>query len=230
MNYRTNVLAALLIAAGSHALANDPRHIGEQSINSDGATKVTAEIWVDNWFALHVNGTKIAEDSVAYKTERSFNAERIKFNADLPMTIAVELRDFMENDTGLEYIGSRKQQMGDGGAILQFSDAAGHILGVSGADWNCQVIHHAPIQTSCAKQGNPIVGQGDCAGNISEAPANWTAPSFDDSGWDSAVVHSERDVRPKDGYDRINWDRDAEIIWSNDLERDNIVLCRASIG
>ena len=193
------------------------------------AEEVTAEIWVDNWFALHVNGEKVAEDSVAYKTERSFNAETIRLNADLPMTVAVELRDFMENDTGLEYIGSRKQQMGDGGAILQFS-AGGKVIGVSDANWKCDVIHHAPVQTSCAKSSDPQIWQGACAGDITDAPADWTSVDFDDSGWDNAIEHSESAVRPKDGYDRISWDGDAKIIWSEDLERDNIVLCRATIG
>ncbi|MDC0737900.1 PEBP family protein [Cognatishimia sp. SS12] len=196
---------------------------------SAAAEDITAEIWVDNWFALHVNGEKVGEDSVAYKTERSFNAETLRFQAALPMTVAVELRDFMENDTGLEYIGSRKQQMGDGGAILQFS-ANGKVIGASSADWKCEVIHHAPVQSACAKSSNPQIGVGACAGTISAAPAGWTEPGFDDSGWANAIEQSEQAVRPKDGYDRISWDDAAHLIWSADLERDNIVLCRATIG
>lgn len=42
----------------------------------------------------------------------------------------------------------------------------------------------------------------------------------------NAFTYSERDVRPKDGYDRINWDRNAELIWGPDLETSNTVLCR----
>jgi len=34
-----------------------------------------AEIWVDNWFALYINGKKVGEDSVPITTERSFNSE-----------------------------------------------------------------------------------------------------------------------------------------------------------
>ena len=77
-------------------------------------------MWVDNWFRLFANGAPLLEDSVAYRTERSFNAERFTFNADLPLTLAFEFRDFMQNETGLEYIGTRRQQLGDGGAIAQF--------------------------------------------------------------------------------------------------------------
>ena len=93
---------------------------------------LTAEVWVDNWFEMHVNGEKIVEDSVPITTERSFNAETVTFSADLPMTIAIMAKDFKENDTGLEYIGSRRQQTGDGGMIAQFRDAAtGEIVAVT---------------------------------------------------------------------------------------------------
>ena len=45
----------------------------------------------------------------------------------------------------------------------------------------------------------------------------------------SAVEHSESAVRPKDGYDRIQWDRSSRLIWSNDLVQDNTLLCRLQI-
>ncbi len=226
---RLTLIALALTATAAHA--NDPRILNEAALGGTGSTPVQAEIWVDNWFTLYVNGQELHSDSVAYKTERSFNAERITFNADLPMTVAFEFRDFMENDTGLEYIGTRRQQMGDGGAIAQFINAStGASLGVTNADWACKVIHHAPVQTSCADESNPQAGVGACAGEITSAPDGWTQPGFDDSGWEAATEHSESAVRPKDGYDEISWDRDAEIIWAEDLERDNIVLCRAQIG
>lgn len=78
-----------------------------------------AEVWADNWFALYVNGMKVGEDSVPITTEKSFNSEKIKFTASYPLTIAVIAKDFTENSSGLEYIGKRNQQIGDGGIILQ---------------------------------------------------------------------------------------------------------------
>ena len=42
-----------------------------------------AEVWVDNWFALYINGKKVGEDSVPITTERSFNSEKIKFTATI---------------------------------------------------------------------------------------------------------------------------------------------------
>ncbi len=220
-------LALALFASACSAEGN--RHVTVQDVGGEGATSVLAEIWVDNYFELHVNGEPVAIDSVAYNTERSFNADRITFNADLPMTVALELRDFMENDTGLEYIGSKRQQMGDGGAIFQFS-AGDQLLGASNADWRCTVVHHAPVDTACADLDDPTVGEGQCAADIAELPSNWTAVDFDDSAWQATVEHSAAAVSPKMGYDGIDWSPAASLIWSDSLHQDNIVLCRATLG
>ncbi len=191
---------------------------------------LTAEIWVDNWFEMSINGEKVMEDSVPITTERSFNAETATFTAELPAQVAILAKDFKENDTGLEYIGSARQQMGDGGMIFQIRDAvSGEVLAVSNSDVRCLVIHRAPIDRSCASLNDPVEGQGACASEVQDVPANWTAVDFDDSTWTSAVEHSESAVRPKDGYDRIQWDRSSRLIWSNDLVQDNTLLCRLQI-
>jgi len=52
---------------------------------------------------------------------------------------------------------------------------------------------------------------------------------FDDSSWPRAVEHSVAAVDPKDGYDRVEWDPTARLIWSEDLEVDNTLLCRATV-
>ncbi len=142
------------------------------------------------------------------------------------MTVAFEIRDFMENETGLEYIGELKQQMGDGGAIAQFMGANGDVLGVTDAGWQCLIAQHAPIDPSCAQSDDPQVGEGACAADT----ADWTAADFDDSDWVATTVHSVGDVGPKDGYDDISWDDSAVLIWGANLKQDNIVLCRATIG
>lgn len=190
-----------------------------------------AEIWVDNWFEMYLNGNKILTDSTPYKTERSFNAERVTFKSDLPATVAFEFRDFMENDTGLEYIGSRRQQMGDGGAIVQIKNAGTDAVALtSNASWKCLVVHKAPIDDACVREDNPAPGKGACTAKITAPPEGWAKPDFDDSSWPSATVHSEQSVRPKDGYDQIRWTGDANLIWGPDLQKDNIVLCRATLS
>lgn len=188
-----------------------------------------ADVWADNWFSLSVNGEQVAEDSVAITTERSFNAESFSFVATRPFVLGLLAKDFKENDTGLEYIGTRKQQMGDGGVILQVKDATGNTVAVTDQAWKCKVVHRAPVDTSCAKERNPVAGQGPCGFEISEVPAGWDTASFDDSSWAAATEHSERSVRPKDGYNRINWDSNAQLIWGADLETDNTILCRLQV-
>lgn len=207
------------------------RDLNETVIKSTGSQAILGEVWVDNWFSLSVNGAPLLEDSTPYRTERSFNAERFEFKADLPMTLAFEFRDFMQNDTGLEYIGTRRQQMGDGGAIAQFKDArSGKILTVTGTDWRCLTVQKAPADAACERERNPDVSKAVCAETRVAVPENWTAPDFDDSAWPNATVHSTRAVRPKDGYDRVDWDRSAALIWGPDLKKDNILYCRVTVG
>ncbi|NBU93229.1 MAG: hypothetical protein EBS18_01460, partial [Actinobacteria bacterium] len=50
-------------------------------------TSFQAEVWADNWFALYSGMSLVGEDSVPITTERSFNAEVIFFDAELPLTL-----------------------------------------------------------------------------------------------------------------------------------------------
>ncbi len=190
------------------------------------AETFTADVWADNWFEMRINGSKVAEDSVPITTERSFNAESFEFVADRPFVIGLVAKDFKENDSGLEYIGTRRQQMGDGGVILQVKDVSGEAVAASNGEWQCLVIHSAPLDKSCESEANPVAGEGACAFQVLEEPAGWDQASFDASGWPQANVYSEREVSPKDGYDRIDWVDEARLIWGPDLEQSNTVLCR----
>lgn len=212
------------------AVTEDPQsgEGDEATAASSGSSSFTAEVWADNWFALYVNGELVGEDSVPITTERSFNAETMSFDADYPLTIAIEAKDFKETDSGIEYIGEGNQQMGDGGIIAQITDTAtGSVIAVTAADWSTLVIHRAPLNTDCEKDSDP---DSTCEFESSDAPAGWQDADFDDSGWDAATEWSEADVSPKDGYDEINWDGAAELIWGTDLEVDNTVLLRLRVG
>jgi hypothetical protein len=70
-------------------LAQDGLRVHETAVAPSGKVSITTELWVDKWFRLYANGAPLVQDSVPYKTERSFNAERISLNADLSLTIAV---------------------------------------------------------------------------------------------------------------------------------------------
>ncbi len=208
-------LASLLLALSPNILIAEP---------------ITVSVWADNWFSMSVDGTPALEDSVPITTERSFNAETATIDMDLPAQIAFTVKDFKENDTGLEYIGSRRQQMGDGGFVAQFTNANGVVVGVTDDQVRCMVLHHAPVDVSCAKSRDPQVGQGACASETHDAPAGWDRADFDDRTWPKATEYSARAVRPKDGYDRIRWDRKAELIWGPSLEQDNTLICRMTLG
>lgn len=190
------------------------------------AETYSADVWADNWFEMRINGQTVAVDSVPITTERSFNAESFQFEAAPPFVIGLIARDFIENDTGLEYIGTRRQQMGDGGVIVQISDAAGQLVAVSDDAWRCLVIHTAPISRSCEGEGNPVAGEGSCSFESADPPDGWDLAGFDASDWPQATVYAERAVDPKGGYDEIQWSEAAEFIWGPDLEQSNTVLCR----
>ncbi|GIT86001.1 PEBP family protein [Roseobacter sp. OBYS 0001] len=193
------------------------------------AETLSADVWADNWFEMRIDGAQVAEDSVSITTERSFNAESFTFKAERPFVIGLVAKDFKENDTGLEYIGARNQQMGDGGVILQITDAAGETVVVSDDSWQCLVIHSAPLDKSCEGSSNPVASEGACTFEASDEPDGWDLAGFDASDWPQADVYSAREVDPKDGYDEINWVDSAELIWGPDLEQSNTVLCRITV-
>lgn len=193
-------------------------------------TTFQLEAWADNWFAVYLGEELIMEDSVPITTERSFNAETATFEASYPLNLNFILKDFKENDTGLEYIGSNRQQMGDGGFIMQLADlGTGNIAVVSNADWACTVIHEAPLDKACENESNPVAGTTPCEFVDLGEPEGWKAADYDDSSWTATTVHSASDVSPKFGYDEINWDANAELIWGPDLETNNTILCRVIV-
>jgi len=188
----------------------------------------TAEVWADNWFSLYINGKLVGEDSVPITTEKSFNSERISFTTSYPFTIAMVTKDFKQNDTGLEYIGTDRQQMGDGGFIAQFTDTStGKVVAYTSSAWRGLVIHQAPLNVSCEKSSKPDV---DCTSRSAAEPSGWTQSSFNDSSWTTANTYSKEAVGVKDGYNNISWSSNAQLIWTSDLEIDNTILWRYTVA
>jgi hypothetical protein len=189
-------------------------------VDSDDA--YLAEVWADNWFAMYVDGEMVGEDSVPITTERSFNAETFSFDATPPFVLAAVVKDFKENDTGLEYIGEGNQQMGDGGFVAQLwlDDA---IAAVTNADWRCLVTHIAPTNPDCEDDADP---NATCLSETVDEPDGWMTSDFDDSAWPAATEYTAAQVDPKDGYDEVSWDDLAKLIWTSDLETHNTLLCR----
>ncbi len=186
-----------------------------------------AEIWADNWFSLYINGKKVGEDSVSISTERSFNSEKIKFTASYPLTIGVIAKDFIENSSGLEYIGKPNQQIGDGGIIIQIRElATGKVIAYSSRDWKVFTVNKAPLNPECVKSNNPLA---DCKSLITSIPSTWASTTFKDTSWKNASEYSREAVGVKDGFFDFSWSPSASLIWSSDLKLDNTILLRRVI-
>lgn len=208
--------------------ASDDATATNEPASSGATASYSIDVWADNWSAVYVNGELIGEDSVSITTERSFNKETFTFEAAAPFTIAIEAKDFKETDSGIEYIGLDNQQMGDGGIIAQVINTdSGNVVAVTDAAWQTLVVHRAPLNTDCERDDDPDT---TCEFEITETPADWTSAGFDDSAWTSATEWSADAVGPKDGYDEIAWDSNAQLIWGTDLEVDNTVLLRFTVA
>ncbi|MFN9601911.1 MAG: PEBP family protein [Planctomycetota bacterium] len=195
-----------------------------------GEVSIHGDVWADNWFALYIGDKLLIEDSVSPTTERSFNAESFTFKADYPIVLNFVVKDFKQDDSGLEYIGTQKQQLGDGGFIAQFTDGStGKLLSATDAKWKCMVLHHGPVEEACASLESPVAGQGPCSFNTADEPLGWKSYAFSTDNWQQAKEYTESEVRPKDGYDRVGWNKQAKLIWSDDLKKDNTILFRIVI-
>ncbi len=225
-------IGAVLSVGCSSELNPDPNDAGPQDIGmsqdagADVVQRYEGEAWADNWFSMSIGDALVIEDSVSITTERSFNAERFSFEATPPFVLSFVLKDYKADDSGLEYIGQPNQQMGDGGFIVQIRDASGALAVVSNGAWRCLTIHTAPLDPSCERSSNPTE---DCSFESLPEPDGWKNADFDDSAWESASVYSAAEVQPKDGYDEVRWDASAQLIWGDDLELDNTILCRVHV-
>lgn len=216
---RLMVIAILALLAGGCSATTD-------GIRTTG--RFRAEVWADNWFSFSLGETAVYEDTVPITTERSFNKEVFGFDGDFPLVLNFIVRDYTADDSGLEYIGTSRQQMGDGGFIAQIRDTTtGRLVAVTNSEWRCLVIHRAPLDTSCETSTNPTT---DCRAAITGEPPGWKTAGFDSSAWPAAIEYSADAVDAKMGYDDVAWDASAKLIWSSSLKQDNTLLCRAVVA
>ena len=232
MSLRAFGIAALtlsLLLVGCSGSSSSPSATTIASSSAAGTpTRFTAQVWADNWFALYVNGKKVGEDSVPITTVRSFNAETITFSATYPLTIALISKDYVEGESGLEYIGTPRQQMGDGGFIAQFTDTTtGNIIATTSSAWKGLVTFRGPLNTECVGSTEPDTV---CEHETLPEPDEWTSPTFNDSLWVAAREYSAAEVGPKEGYDTVTWAPAAKLIWSDDLKVDNTILWRITVS
>jgi phosphatidylethanolamine-binding protein (PEBP) family uncharacterized protein len=189
-------------------------------------TAFTVDIWADNWSALYVNGVKVAEDPISITTTKSFNKVSATFSATYPLVIALIAKDYIENNSGLEYIGTPQQQIGDAGLIAQIHEkVSGKLVAFTSKAWKSYVINKAPLNPTCVSSSNPL---SDCQSSIKSAPSGWYGTKYLDTKWASSTEYTAAKVGVKDGYNEVTWDSRAKLIWSSSLTQDNTVLFRTT--
>jgi hypothetical protein len=212
-------------------------------VDGDGEV-ITGYIVADNYFELYVNGKLVAVDNLPYTP---FNSAIVKFKAKRPITYAFKLVDW-EEDLGLGTevnFGNRsKFYQGDGGLIARFSDGT-----VTDSSWKAQSFYIAPLKDpkDVIENGNvhdttklgrvhphaPKPGCDDrCYAVHYPIPANWAAPSFDDSKWPRAYEFTDADVGVTNlpAYTKFpELFEGSRWIWSLNLVFDNLVLARKTV-
>lgn len=223
-------LTAIVVASGALALGAQPSSAASANSSTVKSKQVefVAEVWADNWFALYVNGKLVGQDSVPITTERSFNAETIMFTAAYPLTVGIVAKDFTQDGSGLEYIGTSRQHIGDGGIIAQIKEAkSGKIVTATSNSWKSLVTNSAPLNPSCVTSTKPII---DCQASTMNFPTHWNLAGFNDAKWVNATQYTPEQVGVKEGYLDIQWNPAAKLVWSSDLKLDNTVLLRAKVA
>jgi hypothetical protein len=185
---------------------------GKRKPPPDGVVKpemrdtIRGAMYADNWFAMYVNGTLVAVDSIDFLPH---NVVAIDLLPEYPMTVAVIAKDNADPGTGCEY----GRSIGDGGFILKFTDGT-----VTDASWKAKCVFHGPVGGDTADpkvRSEPI-------------PADWFAPGFDDSSWANATEWPEDRIRPKQPFFEHDF-AGAKWIWTGDLDLDNTVLLRKRV-
>lgn len=228
---------------GTGANAGYEAELQTQVIDADGS-EVTAYLFGDNYYEFYVNGEFAGRDAVNFTT---FNSHVARYQAAYPITYAVLLVDWEEyNGIGLESQGPN-YHIGDGGFVAAFSDGA-----LTGSDWVCKAFYIAPLDDAACVSfdagGNPdssacpsadqqvaCLGsdpEGTCQALHIELPANWMDPDFDDSAWLPAATYTGDQVTNSGAYhDYANTlFFGADFIWTNNLDLDNLVVCRATVA
>jgi hypothetical protein len=117
--------------------------------------------------------------------------------------------------------------MGDGGFIAQITDnVTGEVVAVTDGSWQGLAIQRAPLNTECESSSDPAT---ECQSESLDEPDGWTDADHDDDDWEAATVYTADQVQPKEGYDQIAWDADAQLIWTSDLNVDNTILWRVTV-
>jgi len=146
---------------------------------------VVGTVCCDNQFTLWVNGREVAVDPVAFTPHQ---AVRVAFEWDgnSSLTYAIQCEDFA-SDSGYEYVGSGRPQLGDGALIAEFDDGLGTVT--SDRKWRVFTATFGPTDAS-RSVGCSADDLAACVVDDRGLPEGWTAPDFDDHEWAFATPYS----------------------------------------
>lgn len=215
-------------------------------MDAGGSEEFIAYIFADNYFELYINGKLLAVDPVPFTR---FNSNVVRFKADRPVTIAIQMVDWEENlGLGSENNRGKKFHPGDGGLVAHFQTSNGQTVSITDASWKAQTFYTAPLkERSCLVLEGQTRNSSACdesgvddATGYSAAhwavPGNWMKPSFDDSVWPNATTYTNDTVGVNNKRAFMNFvdvfdtpGADADFIWSTNLVLDNLVLLRTTI-
>ena len=146
---------------------------------------VVGTVYCDNRFTLWVNGEEVASDPIAFTPHQ---AVRVAFhwNGVSDLTYAIECEDFA-SDSGYEYLGTSRPQLGDGALIAAFDDGLGTVT--AAGSWRVYTVTFGPTDASLAA-GCSADNLDVCVVEDRGTPDGWTEPDFDDRGWGPATGYS----------------------------------------
>lgn len=240
-----NSCTGLLFPDDAAALAALP---GNDIITIDPAGElITAFVFSDNYFEMHINGIPVGKDRVPY-TE--FNSSIIRFRVNRPFTIAMLLVDWEEHlGVGCENSNGFQYHMGDGGMVAVFKDSTNAIIETTNSNWKAQTFYTSPvIDLTCPTENGNIRLSNACSTSDSNngtgyyglhwsKPSNWSDPAFNDSVFPQATTYTNATVGVNNKPAYTNFTNifdapghDAEFIWSTNLILDNEVIVRHTVS
>ena len=105
---------------------------------------VIGTVYCDNKFKLWVNGEEVANDPVVFTPHQ---AVRVAFDWDgtSSLTYAIQCEDYA-SESGYEYTGSDRPQLGDGALIAEFNDGLGTVTAAE--SWRVYTATFGPTNAS----------------------------------------------------------------------------------
>ena len=216
---------------------------------------ITGTVFCNNWFSLYINGELVATDPLPSAPHNSLNVSfRVPRGKDI--TFAIDARDLANDTTGLELNNRCVGRGGlraffSNGVVTNSSWVCSTYL-YGPVNWReCyagQMVRDQRYQLHpfCFMQNTSIEG---CFTRSYEKPAGWELPGFDESHWEYArewpqdyagwglpppgcnnnytIVSPYLDPNGTNYTcpQNLDWGN-AKLIWRNDLDLDNYILCR----